>query len=112
MQYARELANALRWFFLLPLRALPDVAGTPAPVAPAVEPGTPADVTQAPADATPADVIPAGRIHASPIYDAHAFRHGSPPPFPELDSRKVSAWAAGKDLTKPKRKRKRKPRKD
>jgi hypothetical protein len=34
--YARELWDALRWVFYLPLRALPDVAGTPAPVAPAV----------------------------------------------------------------------------
>jgi hypothetical protein len=94
-QYARELADALRWFFLLPLRALPDVAGAPAPVVPAAEPGTPADVAPAPADATPADVLPA---------------IVSPSPFPELDPRKVSAWAAGKDLTKPKRKRK--PRQD
>jgi hypothetical protein len=79
--YARETWDALRWFFLLPLRALPDVAGTPAP---AVEPGTPADVAPAPADVLPAIV--------------------SPSPFPELDPRKVSAWAAGKDFTRPKRK--------
>jgi hypothetical protein len=85
--YVRELWDALRWFFSLPARAFTDVAGTPAPAAPGVEPGAPADVTPAPADVTPA-----------------------PSPFPELDPRKVSAWAAGADLTKPKRKRR--PRKD
>jgi hypothetical protein len=57
-----------------------DLTGSKATPAPAVEPGAPADVTPAPS------------------------------PFPELDPRKVSAWAAGKDFTKPKRKRK--PRKD
>ena len=82
-QYARELADALRWFFLLPLRALPDVAGTPAPVAPAVEPGTPADVAPVPAI-----------VSASP--------------FPELTPAQVSAALPAKG--KPKRKRK--PRKD
>ena len=86
-QYARELWDALRWFFSLPSRV--DLTGskaTPADVSPAVEPG-------APADATPADVLPA---------------IVSPSPFPEIDPRKVSAWAAEAD--KPKRKRK--PRKD
>ena len=83
MQYARELAAALRWFFLLPLRALPDVAGTPAPVAPAVEPGTVADVAPAPAI-----------VSASP--------------FPELTPAQVSAALPSQG--KPKRKRK--PRKD
>jgi hypothetical protein len=82
-QYARELADALRWFFLLPLRALPDVAGTPAPVAPAVEPGTPADVAPVPAI-----------VSASP--------------FPELTPAQVSAALPSQG--KPKRKRK--PRKD
>jgi hypothetical protein len=81
MQYARELADALRWFFYLPLRALPDVAGTPAP---AIEPGTPADVTPAPADVLPAIV--------------------SPSPFPELSPAQVSAALPSKG------KRKRKPR--
>jgi hypothetical protein len=80
-QYARELWDALRWFFALPSRI--DLTGSKATPAPAVEPGAPADVA-------PAIV--------------------SPPPFPELDPRKVSAWAAGKDLSKPKRKRK--PRQD
>jgi hypothetical protein len=80
MQYARELAAALRWFFLLPLRALPDVAGTPAPVAPAVEPGAPADVL-------PAIV--------------------SPSPFPELSPAQVSAAlpSKGKRKRKPRRRK-------
>ena len=82
-QYGRELWDAVRWFFALPSRV--DLTGSKATPAPAVEPGAPADVP-------PADVAPA------------------PSPLPELDPRKVSAWAAGKDLTKPKRKRK--PRKD
>jgi hypothetical protein len=84
MQYARELAAALRWFFLLPLRALPDVAGTPAP---AVEPGTPADVAPAPADVLPAIV--------------------SASPFPELSPAQVSAAlpARGKRKRKPRRRR-------
>jgi hypothetical protein len=86
--YARETWDALRWFFLLPLRALPDVAGTPAPVAPAVEPGTVADVAPAPADVPPAIV--------------------SASPFPELSPAQVSAALPSKG--KPKRKRK--PRKD
>jgi hypothetical protein len=81
--YARELWDALRWFFSLPLRALPDVAGTPAP---AVEPGTPADVAPAPADVLPAIV--------------------SASPFPELSPAQVSAALPSKG------KRKRKPRKD
>ncbi len=85
--YARELADALRWFFLLPLRALPDVAGTPAPV---VEPGTVADVAPAPADALPAIV--------------------SPSPFPELSPAQVSAALPAR--RKGKGKRKRKPRQD
>ena len=80
MQYARELADALRWFFLLPLRALPDVAGTPAP---AVEPGTPADVTPAPPDVLPAIV--------------------SPSPFPELSPAQVSAALPAK--RKPRRRK-------
>jgi hypothetical protein len=74
--YARELWDALRWFFYLPLRALPDVAGTPAP---AVEPGTPADVAPVPAI-----------VSASP--------------FPELTPAQVSAALPAKG--KPKRKRK------
>jgi hypothetical protein len=82
-QYGRELRDAVRWFFSLPARI--DLTGSKATPAPGVEPGAPADVP-------PADVAPA------------------PSPFPELDPRKVSAWAAGADLTKPKRKRK--PRKD
>jgi hypothetical protein len=87
MQYARELWDALRWFFLLPLRALPDVAGTPAP---AVEPGTPADVTPAPADATPADVLPA-IVSASP--------------FPELSPAQVSAALPARGKRKPRRRK-------
>jgi hypothetical protein len=87
MQYARELADALRWFFLLPLRALPDVAGTPAP---SVEPGTPADVAPAPADATPADVLPA---------------IVSPSPFPELSPAQVSAALPAKRKRKPRRRK-------
>jgi hypothetical protein len=85
--YARETWNALRWFFLLPLRALPDVAGTPAPVAPAVEPGTPADVAPAPADAPPAIV--------------------SASPFPELSPSQVSAAlpSKGKPKRKPRRRK-------
>jgi hypothetical protein len=83
MQYARELADALRWFFLLPLRALPDVAGTPAPVAPAVEPGAPADVAPAIVSASP---------------------------FPELSPAQVSAALPSKG--KRKRKRKPRRRKD
>jgi hypothetical protein len=80
--YARELWDALRWFFYLPLRALPDVAGTPAPVAPAVEPGTPADVAPAPAD-----------FSASP--------------FPELSPAQVSAAlpSQGKPKRKPRRRK-------
>ena len=100
-QYGRELRDALRWFFSLPARI--DLTGSKATPAPAVEPGAPADVP-------PADVAPAVRVHGSPINDFETFRNGIASPFPELDPRKVSAWAAGKDLTKPKRKRK--PRKD
>jgi hypothetical protein len=85
-QYGRELRDALRWFFALPSRV--DLTGSKATPAPGVEPGTPADVAPA-----------ASYVSPSP----------APSPFPELDPRKVSAWAAGKDLTKPKRKRK--PRK-
>jgi hypothetical protein len=87
--YARELWDALRWFFLLPLRALPDVAGTPAPAA---EPGTVADVAPAPADATPADVPPA-IVSASP--------------FPELSPAQVSAAlpSKGKPKRKPRRRK-------
>jgi hypothetical protein len=90
--YARETWDALRWFFLLPLRALPDVAGTPAPVVPAAEPGAPADVAQAPADATPADVLPA-IVSASP--------------FPELSPAQVSAAlpSKGKPKRKPRRRK-------
>jgi hypothetical protein len=76
MQYARELWDALRWFFLLPLRALPDVAGTPAP---AVEPGTVADVAPAPAI-----------VSASP--------------FPELTPAQISAALPSKRKGKRKRK--------
>jgi hypothetical protein len=80
--YARELWDALRWFFYLPLRALPDVAGTPAPAAPAVEPGTPADVAPA-----------AAIVSASP--------------FPELSPAQVSAAlpAKGKRKRKPRRRK-------
>jgi len=77
MQYARDLAGALRWFFLLPLRALPDVAGTPAP---AVEPGTPADVAAVPAI-----------VSASP--------------FPELSPAQVSAALPAKRKRKPRRRK-------
>ena len=83
--YARELWDALRWVFYLPLRALPDVAGTPAP---AVEPGTVADVAPAPADVAPAPAIV------------------SPSPFPELSPAQVSAALPSKG------KRKRRRRKD
>ncbi len=88
MQYARELADAVRWFFLLPLRALPDVAGAPAPAAPAapaVEPGTAADVTPAQADVLPAIV--------------------SPSPFPELSPAQVSAALPAKRKRKPRRRK-------
>ena len=85
-QYARELWDAVRWFFSLPSRV--DLTGS---------------------KATPAPAVPLG-------FDAVKEAPGLAPdeaasvPFPELDPRKVSAWAAGADLTKPKRKRK--PRKD
>ena len=64
--YARELWDAARWFFALPLRALPDVAGPAAPaplrdVPPldSFQPAPAADVP-APADVPPAE-IPAAR---------------------------------------------------
>lgn len=68
--YGRELWEAARWFFALPLRALPDVAGPAAP-APAPAPAAdvppldsfqpaPGDTAPAPADAPPAK-IPAAR---------------------------------------------------
>ena len=64
--YARELWDAARWFFSLPLRALPDVAGPAAPAplrdVPPLDSFTPAPVADvpAPADVPPAE-IPAAR---------------------------------------------------
>lgn len=88
-QYARELRDALRWFFALPSRV--DLSGSKATPAPGAPLGFDA-VKEAPGLAPDEAVVYA------------------PSMFPELDPRKVSAWAAGKDLSKPKRKRK--PRKD
>jgi hypothetical protein len=82
-QYGRELRDAVRWFFALPSRV--DLTGGKATPAPGVEPGTPADVAPVSSYVSPSS---------------------APSHFPELDPRKVSAWAAGKDFTKPKRKRK------
>lgn len=64
--YGRELCDAARWFFALPLRALPDVAGPAAPVpvrdVPPLDPFQPAPAADvpAPADVPPAE-IPAAR---------------------------------------------------
>lgn len=88
-QYGRELRDALRWFFSLPARI--DLTGSKATPAPGAPLGFDA-VKEAPGLAPDEAVVYA------------------PSMFPELDPRKVSAWAAGADLTKPKRKRK--PRKD
>lgn len=85
-QYARELWDALRWFFALPSRV--DLTGSKATPAPGAPLGF--DVVKEAPGLAPAEAAAV--------------------PFPELDPRKVSAWAAGADLTKPKRKRK--PRKD
>jgi len=88
-QYGRELRDAVRWFFALPSRV--DLTGSKATPAPGAPLGFDA-VKEAPGLAPDEAVVYA------------------PSMFPELDPRKVSAWAAGADLTKPKRKRK--PRKD
>ena len=65
--YARELWDAARWFFALPLRALPDVAGPAAPSAlrdvPPLDSFQPAPVADVPA---PADVPPAEIPAAAP----------------------------------------------
>jgi len=103
-QYGRELRDAVRWFFALPSRV--DLTGSKASPAPGVPLGFDS-VKEAPGLAP--DEARAVRIHGSPINDPETFRNGIASPLPELDPRKVSAWAAGKDLTKPKRKRK--PRK-
>jgi hypothetical protein len=102
-QYARELADALRWFFSLPSR-VDLTGGKPLAVAPIEDkPGSPF----APA---PVQVVKGGRWTMPEDKPTAADPAHAPLPFPKLDPRKVSAWAAGKDLTKPKRKRK--PRKD
>jgi hypothetical protein len=88
-QYGRELRDAVRWFFALPSRV--DLTGSKATPAPGAPLGFDA-VKEAPGLAPDEAVVYA------------------PSMFPELDPRKVSAWAAGADLTKPKRKRK--PRQD
>jgi hypothetical protein len=58
--YVRELWDALRWFFALPLRCLPDVGGPATPAAvrdvPPLDSFQPAPVADVPA---PADVPPA-----------------------------------------------------
>lgn len=102
-QYARELRDALRWFFALPSRV--DLTGSkPLAVAPIEDkPGSPF----APA---PVQVVKGGRWTMPEDKQTAADPAHAPLPFPELDPRKVSAWAAGADLSKPKRKRK--PRKD
>lgn len=96
-QYGRELRDALRWFFALPSRV--DLTGSKATPAPGVPLGFDS-VKEAPGLAPDEAIATPGTSYVSPS--------PAPSPFPELDPRKVSAWAAGKDLTK----RKRKPRKD
>jgi hypothetical protein len=97
-QYGRELRDALRWFFALPSRV--DLTGSKATPAPGAPLGFDS-VKEAPGLAPDEAIATPGTSYVSPS--------PAPSPFPELDPRKVSAWAAGKDLTKPKRKRK--PRK-
>jgi hypothetical protein len=82
-QYARELWDAVRWFFSLPTRI--DLTGSKATPAPVVEPGTVADVAPA-----------AAIVSASP--------------FPELSPAQVSAALPAR--RKGNGKRKRKPRQD
>ena len=83
--YARELWDATRWFFALPLRALPDVAGPAAPAplrdVPPLDSFTPAPV----ADVPPAE-IPAASA------------------FP-IDAATRRAWAAPKTKRKPRRRK-------
>lgn len=89
--YGREIWNAARWFFALPLRALPDVAAPSAPVPvrdvpplDSFQPAPAADVP-VPADAPPAE-IPADS--ALPI-----------------DAATRRAWAAPKTKRKPRRRK-------
>lgn len=67
--YGRELWDAARWFFALPLRALPDVAAPSAPVP--VRDVPPLDsFTPAPADLPPAEIpAPSAWTVAAPAYE-------------------------------------------
>lgn len=67
--YGRELWDAARWFFALPLRALPDVAAPSAPVP--VRDVPPLDsFTPAPADLPPAEIPAASAwTAAAPAYE-------------------------------------------
>lgn len=86
--YGRELWDAVRWFFALPLRALPDVA--------------------APAAPTPVrDVPPLDSFTPAPAADVPPAEIPAPSAFP-IDDATRRAWA----WPKPKRKRKPRRRKD
>ena len=96
--YARELWDAARWFFALPLRALPDVAAPSSPVpvrdVPPLDSFTPAPAADVPA---PADVPPA----EIPDPDPSRFYIISG----EDLAKTRRAWAAPKPKRKPRRRK-------